>query len=213
MAWITKNSAGDTVQRRDEPYLTQEMADTLAKEFLPRFKTRTAALLPALHMIQHAYGWVPRQAMLEIAEALEIPPADVFDTASFYEEYWLHPKGTTLISVCRSIACEFCGSRAVTEAACAKLGIEVGETTEDGAFTIIELECLGSCGSAPAVLINEDLHENLTPDTLTELIDQVKNNTYQAGGKDHGPNTWHGTGPTVNGKPVEAAAEGETAEG
>ncbi|TVQ61995.1 MAG: NADH-quinone oxidoreductase subunit NuoE [Phycisphaerales bacterium] len=171
MAWITKNSAGATVHDRGEPYLTEAMRQELQDKHIPRYETTLACTMPALHMIQHEYGWVPYQAMREIAEFLSIRPADVADCASFYEEYWLEPKGKQVIAVCRSIACEFCGHAALTERACQKLGIEVGETTEDGEYTIIELECLGSCGTAPVALIGEKLHENLTPEGLEKLIE------------------------------------------
>src|SRR4051794_12050258 len=101
MAWITKNSAAAKVEKRAEPYLTAAMKDELSKNVLPRYETKLAALLPCLHTVQHQYGWVPPQAMLEIAEFLAIKPSDVIDTASFYEEYWLKPKGRHLIQVCR----------------------------------------------------------------------------------------------------------------
>ena len=84
----------------------------------------------------------------------------------FYEEYWLKRKGEHLVSVCRSIACEFCGQPAITQAVKDALGIDVGETTDDGVFTLIELECLGSCGTAPALLIDETLHENVKPEQV-----------------------------------------------
>ncbi len=173
MAWITKNSATARVERRAQPYLTDAMRSRLETELLPRYETRKAALLPALHMIQHEYGWIPHQAMLEIAQALDIPPAEVLDTASFYEEYWLHPKGAHTIAVCRSIACEFCGHEEITQAVKDKLGIDVGETTDDGRFTLIELECLGSCGTAPVALIDETLHERLTPRQILDLLDEI----------------------------------------
>lgn len=173
MAWITKDSAGMKIERRDEPYFTPGMKETMTATYLPRYEVRKGALLPALHMVQHEYGWIPAQALHEIAEFLGLPPAEVFDTASFYEEYWLHPKGRHLIAVCRSIACEFCGQPGITDAIKDKLGIEVGETTDDGLFTLIELECIGSCGTAPAVLIDETLHENVAPDNIGALIDAV----------------------------------------
>lgn len=173
MAWITKPSATTKIERRDEPYLTDEMAKLIREEYQPRFETTMACILPALHLIQHEYGWVPKQAMDEIAKALAVKPADVYDTATFYEEYWLKPKGKALISVCRSIACEFCGQPEITETVKNKLDIEVGETTADGKFTLIELECIGACGGAPAILMGEKLHETVTPEQVVEIIDQV----------------------------------------
>mgnify|MGYP001351537725 CR=1 FL=1 len=174
MAWITKPSATQKVERRGEPYLTDAMQATLRNDYIPRFETTMACILPALHLIQHEYGWVPKQAMDEIARFLEVAPADVFDTATFYEEYWLKPKGKVLISVCRSIACEFCGQQQITDAVRARLGIEVGETTDDGKFTLVELECLGACGGAPAILMGETLHEKITPEQVVAIIEQVE---------------------------------------
>lgn len=173
MAWITKPSATTRIERRDEPYVTEAMRRTIREEILPRFETRLACTLPVLHLVQHEYGWIPAQALVEIAEILELEPADVLDTASFYEEYWLERKGQHVLAVCRSIACEFCASREVTEAIKAALDIEVGETTDDGKFTLVELECLGACGGAPAMLIDETLHEKVTKETVVELINRI----------------------------------------
>ena len=170
MAWSTENRRTATVERRSEPYLTDDMKIDLATRYFPRYPTKRAVLLPALHAVQHAHNWIPAQAMEEIAAFLEISPAEVMDTASFYEEYWLRPKGKYLVQVCRSLSCEICGSRQLTEAVQRTCNVETGETSTDGKVTLVELECLGSCGTAPAVLINDVLHENITPDQLvTEL--------------------------------------------
>jgi NADH-quinone oxidoreductase subunit E len=170
MAWITKNSAAMKVERRPEPYLTAPMRKELTETILPRYEQKQGALLPALHMIQHEHGWIPAQAIEEIAAFFGLKPAEVLDTASFYEEYWLRPKGKHLVAVCRSIACEFCGQPGVTQACKDALGIEVGETTDDGEFTLIEIECLGSCGTAPALLVDETLHENVTPEGVKPIL-------------------------------------------
>ncbi|MEM1331603.1 MAG: NAD(P)H-dependent oxidoreductase subunit E [Planctomycetota bacterium] len=174
MAWQTKPSGTSTVDRRAEPYYTQAMRDEIDQRYRPRYETPHACLLPALHLVQHAYHWVPPQAMLEISEHLEIPAADVLDTASFYEEYSLEPMGGTTIAVCRSIACEVCDHAKLTEALMDELGIEVGETTEDGKFTLVELECLGACGGAPAALVGEKLCEFMTPEKLLAEVRAAK---------------------------------------
>ncbi len=174
MAWIPKPSATTQIERRDEPYLTQAMRDELAERYLPRFETKLAALLPALHMIQHEYHWVPPQAMEEIAAFLELSPADVMDTASFYEEYALAPRGRHIIGVCRSIACEFCGQPEVSQAIKDALDIDVGETTKDDKVCLVELECIGSCGTAPVALYDEELHEQLTPERAAQLAKQLQ---------------------------------------
>lgn len=176
MAWITKDSASQPIARRAEPYLSADARRHLEREILPRYETRHAALLPCLHHIQHTNGWIPHQAMLEIAEFLGITPAEVIDTATFYEEYWLKPKGRHVVAICRSIACEFCGQPAITDAVRQHLGIDVGETTPDGEFTLIELECLGSCGTAPALLIDETLHENVSPHNVAALLNAARLN-------------------------------------
>jgi NADH-quinone oxidoreductase subunit E len=173
MAWITENRRTASIERRAEPYLTDEMKRHLAERFFPRYPTKRAVLLPALHHIQHTYNWIPPQAMEEIAAFLELAPAEVMDTASFYEEYWLKPKGKYLVQVCRSLSCEVCNSCDLTKRMEQKLGVEVGETSADGRFTLVELECLGACGTAPVALVNEALYENLTPEKLEQVIDSL----------------------------------------
>ncbi len=174
MAWITQDSAAARVERRAEPYFTPAMKDRLTREILPRYEKPLGALMPALHEVQHAHGWIPPQAMLEIAEFLGVTPSDVIDCAGFYEEYWLKPRGRRLVSVCRSIACEICGQPGITDAIRTHLGIDVGETTDDGEWTLIELECLGACAGAPAILIDETLHEDVTPERIPALLDAAK---------------------------------------
>lgn len=176
MAWITKNSGSMQIERRPEPYLTAAMREELARVMLPRYEQKAGALLPCLHAIQHAYGWIPPQAMLEIAEFLELDPGMVLDTASFYEEYWLKPKGRHLVSVCRSIACEFCGQPEISQAIKDYLKIDIGETTDDAEFTLIELECLGSCGTAPAMLVDETLHECVKAGDVSRILGQARKN-------------------------------------
>src|SRR6476619_4757055 len=136
MAWLTENRRTATVDRRPEPYLTDDMKIDIARKYFPRYPTKRAVLLPALHHVQHTYNWIPVQAMEEVAAFLEISPAEVMDTATFYEEYWLKPKGKYLIQVCRSLACEICASKQLTKQVQEKLKIDVGETTEDKRFTL-----------------------------------------------------------------------------
>jgi NADH-quinone oxidoreductase subunit E len=173
MAWLTENRRTATVERRGEPYLTDEMKHALEAKYFHRFPTKRAALLPVLHAIQHQYNWIPMQALEEVAAFLGLAPAEVLDTATFYEEYWLKPKGQFLIQVCRSLSCEICDSKNLTEYCQQRLGIELGETTPDGRFTLVELECLGACGTAPVALVNEVLHEELTIDKLKAIIDDL----------------------------------------
>ena len=169
MAWIVEDRRRK-VEEAGEPYLTDELKAHLRERYFPRYPTRRAVLLPALHAVQHEYGWIPAKAMEEVAEFLGLAPAEVLDTASFYEEYWLRPKGKYLIQVCRSLSCGICGQRDLTDRMRETLGIEPGETTPDGRFTLVELECLGACEQAPAALVNEVLHGELTPAKLADVI-------------------------------------------
>ena len=172
MAWIAEDRRR-RVEQAGGPYLTEELKRHLSERYMPRYPTKRAVLLPALHEVQHTYGWIPLQAMEEIATFLELAPAEVIDTATFYEEYWLRPKGAYLVQVCRSLACELCESKKLTDQCRRKLGIDIGETTADGRFTLVELECLGACGTAPVALVNDVLHENLTPENLAKVIDDL----------------------------------------
>jgi NADH:ubiquinone oxidoreductase subunit E len=192
MAWITKNSGGMSIPRRSEPYLTAEMKERLTRETLPRYETKQGALIPTLHEVQHTHGWLPWQALEEIAAFLGLKPADVWDTASFYEEFWLQPKGAHVIAVCRSIACEVCDHKAITSAVKAKLNIEVGETTDDDRFTLVELECLGLCEGAPACLVDEKMHLGATPTSIVQAIDALNAaDAAHANGHGHGHDHHH----------------------
>ena len=171
MAWRVEDRRHTTVATEGEgPLLTEEMKNHLRETYFPRYPTKRAVLLPALHMIQHAYNWIPMRAIQEVAEFLDLAPAEALDTATFYEEYWLKPKGKYLLQVCRSLSCEICGSRKITDQIRKSLNLEVGETTPDGKFTLVELECLGSCGTAPAMLVNEVLYEDVTPHQAEQII-------------------------------------------
>lgn len=170
MAWYVKPSATTTITTRPEPYLTDAAKARYEGELVPRYEKRQGALLPILHDIQHEHRCIPHQAMVEIAAFLEIHPGEVLDTVSFYEEFTIDPTGTYVIAVCQSIACEVCGHQALVDHLRQKLDIEPHETTDDGRFTLLTLECLGACEGAPCALINDDRHDNLTIESLDELL-------------------------------------------
>ena len=107
----------------------------------------------------------------EVAGFLDLSAAEVLDTASFYEEYWLSPKGKYVVWVCQSISCELLGQVDLLNQIKQKLGIDVGETTADGRFTLMTVECLGSCGTAPCALVNEKLYENITTENFENVLD------------------------------------------
>ena len=173
MAWIVKPSSTTKIETRSEPYLTAAQRERFERELLPRYAEKQGALLPILHEMQHTHHCIPHQAMVEIAQFLGLAPSEVLDTVSFYEEFSVEPRGKYIIGVCQSIACEVCGHQAILDAVRDKLDIEPHETTEDGRFTLLAMECLGACEGAPCALINEDRHDNLSIDSLLKLIDDL----------------------------------------
>ncbi|MCE9618822.1 MAG: NAD(P)H-dependent oxidoreductase subunit E [Planctomycetes bacterium] len=181
MAWIAKPSSTAKIERRAAPYLTAEMKAEWEKNLLPRYATKHGALMPILHEVQHAHRHVPYQAMIEIAQFLGLKPADVLDTVSFYEEFHTEPVGECVIGICQSIACEMCGHKAILDHVRKRLSLEPHETSDDGKFTLLALECLGSCDTAPAALFNDKLHENLTIDGVDRLIDEAKKSAPRSG--------------------------------
>ena len=115
-------------------------------------------------------GWIPRAAMDKIAEILDMPPIKVYEVATFYSMYNLAPVGVNLVQVCTTTPCWLCGSAKIVEACEQHLGVGVGDTTPDGLFTLVEVECLGACVNAPMVQINDDYYEDLTPERMKDLI-------------------------------------------
>lgn len=119
-------------------------------------------------------GWIPRAAMDHIAQQLDMPAVKVYEVATFYSMYNLAPVGKNLVQICTTSPCWLSGSDGVVKTCKDKLGIHMNETTKDGRFTIMEVECLGACVNAPMVQINDDYYEDLTPETMAELIDILK---------------------------------------
>jgi NADH-quinone oxidoreductase subunit E len=113
--------------------------------------------------------------MRDIAELLEIPPADVLDTVSFYTHFWQHEKGTKLIVACRGLSCELMGAKEVNKAICEYLGINEHETTADLRYSFVTEECLGACEYAPCLLINEKLHKCVRPEDIPALLEDPDN--------------------------------------
>lgn len=134
------------------------------------FPERRSALIPALRIVQESRGCVDREAMRDIAAAFELHPMEVEEVATFYTMINPRPVGRHLIQVCRSISCFIMGSNPLIRHLEDKLGVQVGETTRDGKFTLVAVECLGSCGTAPVMQVNEDYHENLTPAKVDEIL-------------------------------------------
>lgn len=129
-----------------------------------------SALLPLLHLVQREQGWVSPEARAWVAERLELTPAMVHGVTTFYTMYNLEPKGRHLIQLCRTLSCELRGSLDIRAHLSERLGIAPGQTTADGRFSLVEVECLGACGTAPAMMVGEEYHENLTAERVDEIL-------------------------------------------
>ena len=174
MAWKAIDRITPVVEADAAPLLAEAVRGKIRSLF-PRYDTKRAVLLPALHIVQDTLGHIPWQAMKEIAEVLEIPPSAVIDTLSFYTHFWTHPKGEKVVTVCRSISCEVMGGNAVLEAIKAELGIDEHETTPDGKYSLVTEECLAGCDHAPCLLINEKLHKCVRASDVPTLLADANN--------------------------------------
>lgn len=144
------------------------------QSLFPRYPTKQAVVLPALHIVSEQLGYVPLQAVVEIAELLELTPAQVQDALSFYGFFKQDkPMGATHIWVCRSISCAACGGEELLNYLCEKLDIQPGKTTPDGRITLEFSECLGECDHAPAIMVNDAIHENMTKEKVDELLKTI----------------------------------------
>ena len=140
-------------------------------ELLTRYPTKMAALLPALWMVQEDRGWVSEAAIVEVARELELTPAYVQGVVTFYTMYHQHPVGRHFVQVCTTSPCNVCGAEDVVRAFLRHTGCEeLGVTSEDGRFTVIEVECLGACGFPTPVLINQQFIESVTPEAVPEIL-------------------------------------------
>ncbi len=153
--------------------LSEEIRERIRAEF-PKYPNKRAVTLPALHIVHDAQRQVSIEAIREIAELLELHPAEVHDTMSFYGFFRDEsaPMGKKRVWVCRSISCMLRGGEELLADVCHDLGLKPGETTADGAVTLEFAECLGVCEGAPCVLVNDECHPNMTSESVRELLQQ-----------------------------------------
>lgn len=140
-------------------------------ELFTKYPTKMACLLPALWIVQEERGWVSEEAIAEVAQILELTPAYVKGVVTFYTMYNQHPVGKYLIQVCTTSPCNVCGAENVVGAFLQQTGCgELGITSADGRYTVIEVECLGACGFATPVMINEAFVESVTPEKVPQIL-------------------------------------------
>lgn len=134
-----------------------------------------SAVMPLLDLAQRQHdGWLPRAAMDYVAEYLAMPPIRVYEVATFYTMYNLEPVGRNHVQVCTNLPCWLRGSDSIVEACKRTLGVAFGETTEDGLFTLSEMECLGACVNAPMMQINDDYYEDLDPTSAISILTELR---------------------------------------
>lgn len=159
----------------DFAFTPETMAE--AEKVMARYPEgrRASATIALLDLAQRQNGgWLPGEAIEYVANLLGLAPIRVHEVASFYTMFNRKPVGRHFIQVCRTTPCWLCGSDDITKACLDSLGVGLGETTEDGLFTVVEVECLGACANAPMVQINDDYYEDLTPERMAEMIGDLK---------------------------------------
>ncbi|HEY6064589.1 MAG TPA: NADH-quinone oxidoreductase subunit NuoE [Thermoanaerobaculia bacterium] len=146
-----------------------EARERIAK-ILSRYPTKQAALLPVLWVAQETWGWISREAAEEVARILELPPAHVSGVLTFYTMYNLEPVGRHLLQFCTSISCHLAGAGGLLALCRSRLGVDLGETTPDGKFTVVEVECIAGCDRAPSMMVNDTYHEPMDAAKLDSLL-------------------------------------------
>ncbi len=144
------------------------------REILARYPTKQAALLPMLWLCQERWGWISAGIVEAIADRLELTPAYIEGVVTFYTMYQTSPPGRYLLQVCTTLSCQLCGTSELVEHLKTKLGIDFGETTADGRFTLLDVQCLGACGEGPIIQINNDYYTDLTIERLDAVLDGLE---------------------------------------
>jgi NADH-quinone oxidoreductase subunit E len=144
------------------------------REIAKQYPQSRSAILPALHLAQKQYGWLPRAALEEVGEALELTPAYCMSVASFYDMYHLEPVGKHLVEVCTNVSCALVGAQQTLEAFEQELGVGPGETTEDGTVTLKTMECAGGCGWGPVVVVDHRYREPVQPADVPRIVEELR---------------------------------------
>ncbi len=144
------------------------------EKLFEKYPSRRSAMLPLLWIVQEKTGWVSQESMREVAELLQVTPAEVYEVVSFYTMFHQRPVGKYHFALCDTLACAICGTNEIVDYLKEKHGITGKGVSGDGRFSIELVECIGACSMAPAMLLNEDLHGNLTPESLDRLVESCK---------------------------------------
>jgi NADH-quinone oxidoreductase E subunit len=167
----------DTKKRVDHTEAIAFSAEALVEyeEILPHYPERRAALMKVLWLAQREFGWISPSVEKYVADLMELPQAWVEGVVSFYTMYWRRPVGKTHLQLCTTLSCYLRGADDLLSAISKRLDIEPGQVTRDGRFSLERAECLGSCGTAPMMQINNDLYyENLNVEIVGEMLDRLE---------------------------------------
>ncbi len=140
---------------------------------LAKYPSTRSAILPLMFIVQRERGYLDAPGVSYLANRLSLRITDIWEVATFYSMIHTQPIGKYHIQVCKTLSCKLLGAQKITEQCSRKLGIKPGETTADGKFSLSEVECLGSCGTAPMFQVNFDYHENLTPERVDQILDSL----------------------------------------
>jgi NADH-quinone oxidoreductase E subunit len=132
------------------------------------------SLLTALHAVQEEFGWLPPEAIERVADTLGVTPSEVYGVATFYSYFYLKPGGRHLIQLCTNVACMIFDGEDLLSILKTKYGLEPGCISPDGRFSLMVMECIGACGTAPAMLVNDDFHENLNAKNISVILERYK---------------------------------------
>lgn len=143
------------------------------KALLKQYPDKRSLALPLLHMAQEQEGFLSGDTIKGVAELLDIPPGRMMETVTFYSMFYLKPRGKYLLQVCQTLSCSLAGADQMVDHVAAKYNLKVGETSADGRFTLAKVECLGSCGTAPVVQINDDYYEKMVGDKIDRVLDKL----------------------------------------
>ena len=154
--------------------MLSEAACRQIQALMSRYPQKRSALIPSLQIAQKEAGFLSHNTICEIARLFDLPPNDVNEVASFYTMLHKKPVGKYVIQVCTNISCLLCNAEEIMSHLAGRLGIQPGETTPDGKYTLMEVECLGSCGTSPVIQINETYYEDLIPEKVDRILDSLE---------------------------------------
>ncbi|GAA0180717.1 NADH-quinone oxidoreductase subunit NuoE [Clostridium sediminicola] len=144
------------------------------REMVQKFKNVKGALIPVMHEVQKMYGYLNEEALEVVSEELKIPLAEIYGVATFYSQFSLEPKGKHQIKVCLGTACYVKGAQNILDKFSHELKVEVGKTTEDGKFTLEAARCIGSCGLAPVIMVDDKVYGGLHPNDVIRILEEYK---------------------------------------